>query len=65
MLLTERKSSDINPNTLYLISCYHTHRNSNCKCPIRQEGNQFVLEDGEIDHCQFAGNYFGSLHLNA
>jgi len=65
MLLTQRKSSEISPKPLYLTSCYHTYRKANCKCPIRQEENQFILEDGEIDHCQFAGNHSDLLYMNA
>jgi len=41
--------------TLYLISCYHTHRKVICEIPMRQQENQFILWDGEFDPSQRAG----------
>ena len=32
---------------------------------MRQEENQFILEDGEIDHRQCAGSHSDSLYMSS
>jgi len=32
---------------------------------MKQEENQFMLQDGEIDNRQFAGKHSNSLYMNA
>jgi hypothetical protein len=43
---------------------YHTARKADCESPMRQQKNQIVLQDGEIDRRQHAAIHSDSLHIN-
>jgi len=38
------------------LSRHHTVRKANCESPRQQKKPHFMLQDGEIDHCQREGN---------
>ena len=48
----------------FLYVPYHTLRKPNCESLIRQQENQIMLQDGEIDHRQHTGFHSDSLHMN-
>jgi hypothetical protein len=39
---------------------YHSFRKANCESIIRQQENQYMLQDGDLDQSQYAGIHSGS-----
>jgi len=64
-VLTHSKDSDVCSRPVFLISFFHIYTKAICESTMRKQENQFMVQDGEIDHRQHAGNNSNALHMNA